>query len=357
MANQYSFKLSPAERQKRQRYFAATVITCIAITMVVSIVHVVDLGANRMQDMKNRATYDLTEMHEHIRAAGEDITRHTQHEMQKEANKTYALTELESLLLNSHWLELEQMATIPAGPFLMGTNSERSDGQNRPQHRVELAAYMIDKYPVTQAEYARFIVATKHRPPLNWENGTIPDGQYMYPVTMVSWYDARAYCGWEGKRLPTEAEWEKAARGTDGRRWPWGNQMNAANLNTYYSVGATTEVTRYASGISPYGVFDMAGNVSEWTASDFAPYEGSNAAKDIFQPKKVEATSPADRGMKVADLVEVEGVYKVRRGGSWKSDPFSTSVYHRNFSMPYYASDFFGFRCVKDIVEAEVPSD
>lgn len=354
MRKPYSSDLSPRERRQRQRYFGATVVTCVAIVMVFSVIHVVDLGSNRMADMKNRATYDLAEMKDHIRAAGEDITRHTQHEEQKQAKKTYALSELESLLTNAQWREQAEMITIPAGAFAMGTNSTRSDGQNRPQHTVTLNAYQIDKYPVTQAEYAKFIVATKNRPPLDWKEGTIPDGKTLYPVTMVTWYDARAYCGWEGKRLPTEAEWEKAARSDDARRWPWGNQMDAENLNTYYHVGSSTEVTRYKNGISPYGVFDMAGNVSEWTASDFVPYKGSDAAKDIFQPKKVEARSAADRTMKVADLVPVEGVFKVRRGGSWKSDPFSTAVYHRNYSMPYYASDFFGFRCVKNVIAPEV---
>jgi len=121
--------------------------------------------------------------------------------------------------------------------------------------------------------------------------------------------------------------------------------MDANRLNTYYHVGSSNEVTVYKTGVSPYGVYDMAGNVSEWTASDFLPYDGSVAAVDTFQPKKVQAMTAEDRTLKVADLVAVEGVYKVRRGGSWKSDPFSTSAYHRNFSMPYYASDFFGFRC------------
>lgn len=243
------------------------------------------------------------------------------------------------------------MVEIPAGPFQMGTNSERADKYNRPQHLVELPTYKIDKYPVTQAEYARFVVSTKHRPPLDWDNGVIPDGKTLHPVTMVTWYDARDYCQWEGKRLPTEAEWEKAARGTDGRRWPWGNRMDPQKLNTYYHVGSSTEVMSYANGVSPFGVFDMAGNVSEWTASEFAPYQGTNATADIFQPKKLHAATPDDRSMKVAGLVPVEGVYRVRRGGSWKSDPFSTSTYHRNFSMPYYASDFFGFRCATDVQE------
>jgi iron(II)-dependent oxidoreductase len=349
MSMQYQSNLTPDERRKRERYLAATVITCIAAAVVFGVLHVVKLGANRMADMKDRATYDLADMKDHLRAAGEDIARHRDHESRKKAEKIYQWNELEALLTAEQWQELASMVTIPAGDFLMGTDSERADKYNQPQHKVFLPEYKIDKYPVTHAEFAQFVVATKHRPPLDWADGVIPDGKTQYPVTMVTWYDASDYCQWKDKRLPTEAEWEKAARGTDGRRWPWGNKMDASRLNTYYQLGSSNEVTAYQTGVSPYGVFDMAGNVSEWTASDFRPYEGSTASVDTFQPKKVQAMTPADRGMKVADLVSVEGVYKVRRGGSWKSDPFSTSSYHRNFSMPYYASDFFGFRCAVSV--------
>lgn len=316
--------------------------------MIAGVLHVVKLGANRMNDMRDRATYDLSEMDDRLRAAGEDITRHREHEEKKQAETTYAWNELELLLRPEQWAEIDKMILIPAGEFLMGTDSERANSQDRPQHSVNLDAYWIDKYPVTNAEYARFVVSSKRRPPLDWDNGAIPDGKMLYPVTMVSWYDAQAYCRSQHKRLPAEAEWEKAARGTDGRRWPWGDKIDPKRLNTYYSVGSVTNVMKYDGGISPYGVFDMTGNVSEWTASDFRPYDGSDTSPDMFKPKVMrESSDPAERGMKVAEQVEVVGVYKVRRGGSWKSDPFSTATYHRNFSMPHYASDFFGFRCAK----------
>lgn len=349
MATQYDSNLSASDRKKRERYLAATVITCISAAVIFGVIHVVQLGANRMADMRDRATYDLADMKDHLRAAGEDIALHRDHETRKQAEKVYQWNELEALLTADQWQELDVMITIPAGEFLMGTDSERADKYNRPQHTVSLPEYQIDKYPVTHAEFAKFIVATKHRPPLDWANGAIPDGKTLYPVTMVAWYDAVDYCEWKEKHLPTEAEWEKAARGTDGRRWPWGNLMDSNKLNTYYHVGSSNEVMTYKNGVSPYGVYDMAGNVSEWTSSDFRPYAGTTEIADTFQPKKVKAATADDRNMKVADLVAVDGVYKVRRGGSWKSDPFSTSSYHRNFSMPYYASDFFGFRCASTV--------
>jgi iron(II)-dependent oxidoreductase len=241
------------------------------------------------------------------------------------------------------------MIDIPAGPFLMGTDRRRSDAYDRPRHSVSLPAYSIDKYPVTNAQYARFVAATNHRPPLHWNDGKLPPGLELHPVTMVSWYDASSYAEWAGKRLPTEAEWEKAARGEQGIRWPWGDKMDIERLNTYYSIGATTSVLRFKGGSSPYGVMDMAGNVSEWTADDFAAYAGTDADASVFQGKVAVASTPKDQAMKVVDLVAVDDKYKVLRGGSWKSDPFSTAVYHRNFSWPKYASDFFGFRCASDI--------
>ena len=347
--SRHQVQLDPKEQQQRKRYFAATVITCVALAMLFGVIHVVKLGANRMEEMRSKASYDLDDMGKHLRAAGEDIQLHREHEKQQKAGDTYGLQEVQNLLTEQQWREIDTMVSIPAGEFLMGTNYERADAQDQPEHEIELPAFLIDKYPVTNAQYARFVVKTRHRPPLDWKNGKIPDAKLLHPVTMVSWYDAKAYCEADEKRLPTEAEWEKAARGPQGNRWPWGNKMDPSRVNTYYNVGSTTEVTKYTGGVSPYGVFDLAGNVSEWTGSDFKPYTNSQAPTTLFEPKQVKAQTPADRAMKVADLVPLQGVaYKVRRGGSWKSDPFATSTYHRNYSLPHYASDFFGFRCAKD---------
>lgn len=345
--------LDERSRAKRKRYLNATLVTCAALAMLGGSIHVIMLGADRMAEMRSMSTYDVKEAPSRIRAAGEDLQLHDQNEHQTVKTGNYTVVEAEALLSAAQWRELDTMIAVPAGDFAMGTDREQSDEQDRPAHHVHLAAYRIDKYPVTNAQYARFVAATGHRPPLDWKDGKIPDGELMHPVTMVSWFDAKSYAAWAKKRLPTEAEWEKAARGTEGRRWPWGDAMDAGRLNTYYSVGHATDVTAYPAGASPYGVMDMAGNVSQWTEDDFLPYPGSDAPKELFQGKVAVANTPQDRALKVVDLVPVGARYKVLRGGSWKSDPFSTSGYHRISQWANYASDFFGFRCAENIAPAK----
>jgi len=346
----------PQERARRARIISATLITCVALVMIGGSLHVVLLGSMRMDEMRDKATYNLREEQTHLRAAGEDIVLHERNEAQKRAAAAasqspaaYTPEEAEALLSKAQWDELASTVLVPAGAFAMGNNYNLADAQDQPQHSVTLPAFRIDKYLVTNAQYARFLAATGHRPPSNWKGGRIPEGQLLGPVTLVSWFDAAAYAQWAGKRLPTEAEWEKAARGTDGRRWPWGNTMDPKRLNTYYNVGSATRVNAYPNGASPYGVFDMAGNVAEWIEDDFLPYQGTSAAADLFQGKVARALNAEDRTMKLSEQVPVKGHYKVLRGGSWKSDPFSTATYHRSYAWPNYASDFFGFRCAQDV--------
>lgn len=334
---------------QRLRYLGATLVTCIVLTLIGGTIHVLKLGQNRMQDMRSKITYDAAEVKSRVRSAGQDLFLLTAREYGIDL-PTYGAEEAAALLSAAQWRELETMIEIPAGRFIMGTNLPRSDLQNQPEHAVELHAYRIDKYPVTNAQYARFVAETGHRPPLHWVGGKMPEGRELHPVVMVSWFDAARYAAWAGKRLPTEAEWERAARGQDGRRWPWGDRMDPLRLNTYYQVGATTEVLRFPEGASPEGVMDMAGNVSEWVADDFLPYPGSPAPNDLFMAKVASMPlSPAERSMGVADFIVTDDRYKVLRGGSWKGDPFSTAGFHRNFSLPNMASDFFGFRCAQDV--------
>lgn len=349
-------QLSDKERAKRKRFLSATLVTCAGLAVVGGSYHVVELGANRMAEMRSKVTYDIDDMHDRIRAAGEDVTLHERHEANTAVIAPYSLAEVLALLPADEWAEIETLITIPAGEFMMGSDRARTSLQNKPKHKKYLQEYRIDKYPVTNIQFARFMAEANYRPPLDWPEGRFQSGVAKHPVTMVSWYDASNYCTWSGKRLPTEAEWEKAARGEDGRRWPWGEQMNPSYLNTYYGVGSASDVTVYPEGSSPYGVMDMAGNVFEWIDEDFMAYEGSDAPAEYFQGKIQVATTTKDRAMKVVDLVGVDAKYKVLRGGSWKSDPFATTTYHRNYSWPHYASDFFGFRCAADVSEEEVGS-
>lgn len=156
------------------------------------------------------------------------------------------------------------LVLVPAGTFLYGTDKEAH----------ELPEFWIGKAPVTNAEYARFVAATGHEPPEHWPGETPPKEIADHPVTHVSWHDAMAYAEWQGKRLPIEEEWEKAARGTDGRAYLWGDWQEGCCNTKEAGIGTTTPVGRYSpDGDSPYGGVDMAGNVFEWTASVDGKYQ------------------------------------------------------------------------------------
>ncbi|MGB9700648.1 MAG: formylglycine-generating enzyme family protein [Thermodesulfobacteriota bacterium] len=172
-------------------------------------------------------------------------------------------------------IDRAEMVLIPAGEFIMGISEAElqqvfslEGNQNpvfateTPARKVMLEDYYIDVHPVTNYQYGRFLKETGHRPPLLWRVEGWNDP--LQPVVGVGWNDARAYAAWAGKELPTEAQWEKAARGTDGRWWPWGNDFYPGYCNSAeLGVNRTTEVTRFHLGLSPYGCYDMAGNVWE----------------------------------------------------------------------------------------------
>ena len=221
-----------------------------------------------------------------------------------------------------------EMVDIPAGPFKMGSDAGAPDA--KPQFEASLAAYSIDKYEVTNADFKKFVDANTYK--TDAEKAGDSDTWLTYakdkdqnPVVKVSWNDATAFCRWAGKRLPTEQEWEKAARGTDGRAYPWGNDFDPKKANSKEGgVRATTIVGSYGAGASAFGVLDMAGNVSEWTASEPAAYPGGTRTGKVFTAGT-----------------------RIVRGGGWFDTKEYVAAYVRNSSVPGAANDDLGFRCAK----------
>jgi formylglycine-generating enzyme required for sulfatase activity len=214
------------------------------------------------------------------------------------------------------------MISISAGEFMMG----RDDGSDyeKPAHKVSVRAFFIDEKEVTNDQYAQFVRQTRRNPPSHWVNGQYASGEANFPVFNVSWYDARDYCDWAGKRLPTEAEWEYAARGKENRLYPYGNVWKPRFSNARETdLKKPQAVGSYPDGVSPFGLFDMAGNVAEWIADDYKPYEGSPVNPD-----------PG---------------YKIIRGGAFNTYAKEQTATDRRYDLPQRAFDFIGFRCAKDI--------
>ncbi len=158
-----------------------------------------------------------------------------------------------------------RMIHIEGGSFSMGGREEDSPDNERPSHLVQLSSFYIDTYPVTNQDYREFVNCTGQVTPIHWQRGTYPAGLARHPVVNVSYHDARAYADWMGARLPTEAEWEFAARGDDERLYPWGNRfVDGERCNSNNMVGTTLPVDEFPLGRSPFGVWDMSGNVYEW---------------------------------------------------------------------------------------------
>ncbi len=219
---------------------------------------------------------------------------------------------------------------VPGGTYTMGSVD---DVDASPTRQVTLSSFYIDKYEVSVGEYRKCVQSGSCLTPLNSISTYCnydKSGKDSHPVNCVEWTDAKKYCSWAGKRLPTEAEWEKAARGTDGRRYPWGESWDSARANGDMSVKSSSSVGSYANGVSPYGAYDMAGNVAEWVAdwSDASYYQRS--------PER-SPTGPES------------GQYRVVRGGSWFLSPTLVRASYRNFNSPDYRVTGLGFRCARGL--------
>ena len=232
----------------------------------------------------------------------------------------------------------EVMVSVPAGVFRMGCNSSVDNqcyDDEKPYHKVYLDAFSIDKYEVTVEQYGACVKAGKCKEPYtdmscNWGR---PD-RVDHPINCVNWYDAKAYCEWNGKRLPTEAEWEKASRGTDGRKYPWGNQeanceytvtndgVNGCGKNSTWPVGGKPK------DVSPYGAIDMAGNVAEWTADCYdSSFYTRSPERDPKGP--------------------TWGQTRVIRGGAWGLATRRLRASSRYSNPPGNKNPHVGFRCAK----------
>ena len=253
----------------------------------------------------------------------------------------------------------DEMVRIPAGSFTMG--SDKKVDRNAylvelPQRRVHLDAYEIDKYEVTTVQYLKFVLATNRDPQVDWkfDNGNFQETMVAHPIMHVTWYEADEYCKWAGKRLPTEAEWEKAARGdADARIYPWGNEMAGLSRANYGRTGLSgpvrdrperlllyppiISVFKYDNSASPYGLFQMAGNVAEWVADWYD--------KDYYK-------TALDKNPKGPD----KGSQKAFRGGGWIDSTPSVRVSQRNGTDPKTSMNWMGVRCARDVKDGDAPA-
>ncbi len=227
------------------------------------------------------------------------------------------------------------MVLVPAGKFTMGSPEGEGYDSEHPQHVVHLDAYYIDQYEVTVERYQRFLKREGYRQPQYWEQ-VVMNRDAQKPVVGIDWHDAQTYCEWAGKRLPTEAEWEKAARGTDKRTYPWGEfkpNSSTANFGKAWSdalyANQIKNVGTYERGKSPYEVYDMAGNVWEWVADWYdADYYPKSPEKNPHGPSS--------------------GGSKALRGGSWNSSPENLRSSYRGADHPSYQPAAIGVRCAQD---------
>jgi formylglycine-generating enzyme len=256
------------------------------------------------------------------------------------------------------------MALIPKGNFYMGSSFQETTQyynsckkldkacklwwfrDERPRHTVYLKEYWIDRYETTNADYMGFVLATGARSALDnscetkgckdgnlWDGISFPKAISKQPVIQVSWHDAEAYCRWRGKRLPTEAEWEKAARGPSGKLYPWGNELVSSDHAVYkkkwQGVRTLSPVGTHPKGDSTYGIHDMTGNVWEWVSDWYQ--------LDYYRNSPLRNPQGS-----------LDGKYKIVRGGSWINNPDTLHSAFRRWSFPEVRFNDTGFRCAKD---------
>ena len=248
----------------------------------------------------------------------------------------------------------EGMVLIPAGEFQMGSNDSEAQNDEKPVHTVYLDAFYMDVYEVTNAQYKKFVDANpewgKDRIPKayhsgnylrHWNGNSYPRDKGNHPVVYVSWYGAMAYAKWAGKRLPTEAEWEKAARGgLVGKNYPWGDSIDSSKANYGGNVGGTTAVGSYAP--NGYRLYDMGGNAWEWCLDAYS----SNFYATSPRRNPIEGAGSI---VQVTDNFTNVKNFRVMRGGSWFNNPGNLRAAVRSSSVPTFSNSLYGFRCVRTL--------
>ncbi len=261
----------------------------------------------------------------------------------------------------------EGMVRVPGGSFLMGVDKKTNPNTKKmskaqqlkyrvskeafndegPAHNVILDSYYIDTYEVSNKQYGDFIKATGHPAPAYWDDHKRNKPQQ--PVSGVNWHDANAYCSWANKRLPTEAEWEKAARGPEGFTYPWGNELDSSKANYGRKQEFTANVDAYPEGKSPYGAYNMAGNVFEWVQDWYDP-NYFKTSRDMINPTgPIEGVFLSATGTYVDRIAT--GKKRVIRGGSWYAPAESVTNTHRFWNDPMNNSYGvgLGFRCARSV--------
>ncbi len=244
----------------------------------------------------------------------------------------------------------ENMILIPTGRFEMGSN-DTEPFYEQLVHTVHVDAFYMDTYPVTNVEYQQFLIENPGWQKdqiedefhdgdylLNWDGNNYPVGKASHPVTWVSWYSAMAYAMWAGKRLPTEAEWEYAARGgLSGKKYPWGDLLSNAKANYDRNVGDTTVVGKYPA--NEYGLYDMSGNVWEWCLDLYDD--------DFYftSPRKNPRSGTNEPEWIINNFIDITAE-RVLRGGGWSASPQGLCVAHRLRILPMNTTYDYGFRCV-----------
>ena len=251
---------------------------------------------------------------------------------------------------------------IPEGPVMIGSDpyqDRNSQKDEQPLHTLLLSDYYIMKHPVTNAQYLVFVEATQHRKPLFWQNGLFPKEKADHPVVGVSFHDAVAFCRWASQvtglpiRLPTEPEWEKAARGSDGRMYPWGNGWDPSLTNTREGkLKGTTPIGKYSPhGDSPFQISDTAGNVQHWISNLYGeyPYDPTDGRETFIHNLDRGTDLPLiaqDTGCtSLIDSLEASLDKSVIRGSSWRESKQQCRCAYRSWAAPMHRSDDTGFRC------------